>query len=122
MRYVDWIEYMKLSETVVKKIPHGIYDYVLAVPEGGNVLAVDVAKYLECPIAYMHPDLIGIPTDKTPLVVDEIVDTGKTLKSIQKIIGFVDIACLQTRHIHLTKYWAEELPIRSDWIHYPWEF
>jgi len=102
---------LMISDTKISKEIKCIY----GVPRGGMVLAVSLSHALDLQIVTpRYLDCI----DKDILVVDEICDTGKTLKQLNPKYSAT---------IHVTD-WAIFRPTfsiakkeKDTWIQYPWE-
>jgi xanthine phosphoribosyltransferase len=124
-----------LAEILARKGPwHGI----VAVARGGLVPAALVARALGirrietvCIIAY-DGETLGEPTVlKLPaaaddgdgwLVVDDLVDTGTTMKIIRTILPKAHVAVLYAKPVGrpLADSFVREFP-QDSWIDFPWE-
>ncbi len=100
---------------LVNRIPSDKYQYVYGIPRGGLVVAVYLSHRLKLPCL---TKLLG-PVGST-LVVDDIADTGKTLKEYKEL-GF-DTATIyyKPRSIIKPTYFVKEIK-DTDWIVYPYE-
>ena len=110
MRHITWIEVQREAERIAKTW-RGRCDNVYGIPQGGAPLAVMVAYILGVPLA---PEaIIGMNT----LVVDDLVDSGKTLK---RYFGkhHVDAAF---RKSHSPRHYAPDATCIDDWLSFPWE-
>ena len=91
---------------------------VYGLPRGGLPIAVSLSHKLDLPLLMNYYDR-KIVTDKKILVVDDIADTGNTLKDFDN-----DHNLLFTIHYHsqsVTKpdFWVWDK--KDKWIVYPWE-
>ena len=101
-----------LNEDVVNMFGIFKIDGVYGIPKGGLPLAVKLCNKLDVPLILDKNKI----TDKT-LVVDDISDTGKTLKS------FIDhLNCTIFIHEGTNAYpdfWLRKK--YKEWIVFPWE-
>jgi GTP cyclohydrolase I len=110
MRHITWLEVQAEAERIAKTW-RGRCDNVYGIPQGGAPLAVMVAYILGVPLA--QEPKIGMNT----LVVDDLVDSGKTLK---RYFGkhHVDAAF---RKSHSPTHYAPDATCIDDWLSFPWE-
>lgn len=108
--YIDWEDFGLLIDQLAKKIK-GKFDGIYGIPRGGLMIAVPLSHKLKLP-------LLLYPT-KNSLVVDDISDTGKTLKRYE----YKKIACLFSTDWTETKPdWYTSVKLsKKDWIVFPWE-
>lgn len=102
----------KLRQDGLLKEIKGIY----GIPRGGLVLAVALSHKLDLPL-YSLEQVIA---HGHALVVDDISDSGETLKRFGRLAE-----CTATIHLvpgtsYVPDVWAEERSIDS-WMVYPWE-
>ena len=111
-RYYTWKDFDKDVNTITKQLELKYFDRIYAPPRGGLVLGVRLSHLLNLPL---HFDKKHI--SKYTLIVDEIVDTGKTLEQYKNHY----IACLHWKH--KTASFRPNVFCRktSEWIVYPWE-
>lgn len=102
---------ISLSKKIDKK-----YKNLYAIPRGGCVIGVYLSHLLDIPMLINREDI----NPSTTLVVDDILDSGITLKSF-KDQGF-DIAVLhyKPRAIIVPTYYEVLCP-NYEWIIYSWE-
>ncbi len=126
MKYdiISWQTIDEAIEILVKKIEASNIEYevVYGLPRGGLVPAVMLSHALKRPLVLNMEEVWRMKvTGKEVLIVDDISDTGKTLKYFyeQKF----HIATLYTR-VHttevMTSYNAFEV-YHDDWLLFPWE-
>ena len=102
----------------VQQYPLGEIGAVYGLPRGGLPIAVSLSHKLGLPLLMNYYDR-KVVTRKKVLVVDDIADTGHTLKDFDSPHNII---C--TMHYHqdsITKpdYFCSEKG--DDWIVYPWE-
>lgn len=90
--------------------------HIYGVPRGGLVLAVKLSHMLNLPMT----DFETLIAEGDALVVDDISDTGTTMKRMNKLA-----ACTATIHvvpgtICMPDIWVEERA-KDAWVVYPWE-
>ena len=105
----DWVNLFQVKDDL---------GAIYALPRGGLPIAVTLSHRLNLPLLMNYNDR-KIVTDKKILVVDDIADTGQTLKDFQN-----DKNVICTIHYH------EQSIVKPDfccdnkndkWIVYPWE-
>ncbi|MBP1449209.1 MAG: phosphoribosyltransferase [Thermoproteus sp.] len=147
VRFISWPEAIGLSEELGRRVLDSGYkpEIILAVSRGGlvpariisDVLDVDnivamAVKYwavaerrAERPIIYhgVEPSVVG---GKRVLVVDEVADTGATLKLIADLLNVMGAAEVKSAVLHVKstskfapEYYAERIT-EWVWISYPW--
>ena len=122
-RHITWNELEIQVAELAKKIKN--VDYVVGIPRGGLVIAVMMSHRLG--VKHMTIDHLekleefNLNIDsKSILIVDDISDSGQTLKHYKKQ-GYTT-ATLDVRNTTVTKpdYYCNWLET-TDWIVYPWE-
>jgi len=126
--------------TLAASIGKSKYKYILAITKGGLVPAYYLANLLDikvvktiCLSSYVEKkrsSLIEhrvegfeeeIKNPKDWLVVDDIVDSGKTMAFIKNKYKNIDTASLFVRaNVSKPKYFANSLDSKI-WIRFPWE-
>ena len=121
--YVEWGQLEESVSKLVSNIKE--VDYVVGIPRGGLIIAVMISHRLG--IKHMTIDHLekleefDLDIDKKRiLIVDDISDSGQTLKRYKKE-GYTT-ATLDVRDTTVTvpdfySNWIEN----ADWIVYPWE-
>jgi uncharacterized protein len=118
-RYISWKQIDNYAQEIYDKLDTKI-DYIYAIPRGGSVLGVMLSHLTNKNLLQTYEEaIIKIKAGHKILVIDEISDSGNTLKEIKK-------ECI-TATIHIRKgtkvipdIFCEEI-INDDWIVYPWE-
>lgn len=121
--YVEWEDLERDIDKIVSQVKE--VDYVVGIPRGGLIIAVMISHRLG--IKHMTIDHLekleefDLDIDKKRiLIVDDISDSGQTLKRYKKE-GYTT-ATLDVRNSTVTvpdfySNWIEN----ADWIVYPWE-
>ena len=137
---ISYDEYNKRLDILKDRIPPS-HDYIISLTNGGNVLASDLSQYFDIPIMYFDPKKVyekyvnylsypayyrrpkelKLPKNKTPLIVDEIIDSGSTIKNVNEMLPDNDVAVLYTKYPDLCTYYGEQIDISYHWIVFPWE-
>lgn len=111
--FVTWEEFTTGALHIAQQIKNRKlkFDGIYAIPRGGLPLGRLLGRKLNLP-------LLKIPTNKS-LVVDDISDTGKTLKGVKN----KKIACLYTTKWAKIKpnFWAFRKLSKNHWLIFPWE-
>jgi len=109
-----WQEFDEAADELASRIKTGTkVRAIFGIPRGGLVLAVALSHRLSLPV-------ITTFGGRHTLIVDDISDTGRTLKYYQlrgyrtATIHFVQgSVCVPDYHVRIKD--------RSDWVVYPWE-
>ena len=122
-QYITWEKFDDQVNKLASKIKN--VDYVVGVPRGGLILAVMMSHRLGIKhITIDHLEKLeefNLNIDnKSILIVDDISDSGQTLKHYKKQ-GYTT-ATIDVRNTTITKpdYYCNWLDT-PDWIVYPWE-
>lgn len=111
--YINWTEVMAGIAVLELQLKNSKeeFDGIYAIPRGGLILGVILSHRLNLP-------LIDKPTKQT-LVIDDISDTGETLKDMLH----KKIACLYSSMWTVTypDYYAFLKTQKESWIIFPWE-
>lgn len=113
-KYCLWRQF----DADVKKIAGRIlktgkkFDGVWGPPRGGLPLAVCLSHRLNIPF-------LSKPKGKNTLIVDDIADTGKTLKKFADKGHFIATWFYHKQSKVVPQVWIREK--KDDWIVFPWE-
>lgn len=95
----------------------GRFDAIYGVPRGGLVLAVYLSYRLGKPLI-LEPERIARRT----LIVDDIADSGETLRAILKRRKAFQVMTLyRTAGSELRPDFSCRIKKKDDWIIFPWE-
>jgi len=124
----DWnkifITPQKFHDDIIKlcnMIPKNKYKYVVGLPRGGCIIGVYISHF--CNLKYFEfEDFKHFTGFSDVLVVDDLVDTGKTLKQLQEGEEHFDSAVVyyKPRSVIKPTYFVEQVK-NSDWIVFPYE-
>lgn len=122
--YEQWSDFVEAIENIFYRIKKEKleFDYIYAPPRGGLCMGVVLSHKLDIPLISDEKDMVLQSHDPNQkiLVVDDIVDTGKTLKPLSK---FPNIT-IMTWHYNYRNatfkpnYYYKEV---DQWVVYPWE-
>lgn len=119
--YLSWKWVDEQINTIGDKLENVDIEFVSGIPRGGLIPAVMMShvfgiKYISYSSAKMLPKDLRNKT----VVVDDIADTGVTLKEADEI-GFIT-ATLSMRSTSLTapRYFGEFIT-GNEWLVFPWE-
>jgi hypoxanthine phosphoribosyltransferase len=125
-RIVTYNDYDHMLDKMVNYIEghaiHGELDFVYGPKRGGLPIAVHMSHHLD--LKYLDKGLLHeLNKDELErvLFVDDIADTGKTLKDIGIWLGFKPITAVlfvKDRSVITPDYWVETC---NDWVTFPWE-
>ena len=124
-KYVTWEEIEQDIDSIVKDLlKHADIDYVVGIPRGGLIIAVMISHKLG--VKHMTIDHLEkleefeLDIDKKKiLIVDDISDSGQTLKRFRKDYTTATLDVRNTT-IAIPQFYANWLDT-ADWIVYPWE-
>ena len=111
INYFTWSEFDKSVEHIAKECKYLKFSGIYGVPRGGLCLAVALSHKLKI-------ELISEPI-KNSLIVDDVYETGITLKNFKDIEGaiffvlFSKIKPTWWNTVHISK--------EKEWIIFPWE-
>jgi len=117
---ISWEEVVSLVDKICDRIKNegwNIYN-VYGIPRGGLIIAVMVSHRLKVPMTVTKTG-IGLNT----LIVDDIYDSGKTVRRYRKKYKSNIIACLYSRREikYGKKYVFGYVLDNDDWLIFPWE-
>ncbi len=116
---VSWEQYIKDVEKLCEILRDGNYSSVYGIPRAGLIIATIVSYKLNIPLR-----LNEYSVDKETIVIDEIVDSGHTMKQLLERKGKdIHTACL---HYKVNKACMEPTHFINkvegdEWIDYPYE-
>ena len=121
--YVSYKQYEEMVDKIsvwVKHMSNEIDNIgaVYGLPRGGLPIAVELSHRLNLPLLMNYYDR-KVVTDKKVLVVDDIADTGHTLKDFDNENNVICTLHYHQQSIIEPDYYVEEKGDR--WIVYPWE-
>jgi hypoxanthine phosphoribosyltransferase len=114
--YMTWQQFDKACYKLAEKLRPTKFDNIYGPPRGGLVVAVRLSHLLKIPLILD----IKNSTSNT-IVVDDIADTGKTLKPFKSENCYLCVATLYYHRQSIVEpdFWIYE---KTDkWIVFPWE-
>ena len=115
--YLSWTGFEFAMNELVKDYKENNYkcDAIYGPPRGGLPIAVTLSHRLGIPIIQDYVERSG----KTVLIVDDIADTGKTLKPLvgPHVVSYTIYYHRQS--IVEPNYWVFEK--KDEWVVFPWE-
>ena len=119
--FITWDEY----DIMIKQLSYWIkfeceeeVGAIYGLPRGGLPIAVSLSHQLNLPLLMDYYDR-KIVTDKKILVVDDIADTGNTLRDFESPHNIICTLHYHEDSIVLPNYYCD---LKGDkWIVYPWE-
>ena len=121
--YISYKQYEEMVDKIsvwVKHVSNELDNIgaVYGLPRGGLPIAVELSHRLDLPLLMNYYDR-KVVTDKKILVVDDIADTGNTLKDFGNKHNIICTLHYHQQSIVKPDYYVEEKGDR--WIVYPWE-
>ena len=122
-KYVSYTEYEEMIDKLSVWVKHqsGQWDNIGAVyglPRGRLPIAVELSHRLKLPLLMNYYDR-KVVTNKKILVVDDIADTGHTLKDFENPHNIICTLHYHEDSVVLPDYYVDLKG--DDWIVYPWE-
>jgi uncharacterized protein len=122
VRHLGWYQIDELVDTLEKKIrkANQHYELIVGVARGGLVPAVMLSHRLNLPMMAITPRTL-IPIAKRCLVIDEIYDSGDTIKQIREVNPGIHVGVLfHNEALPDLEYFATKDSLKQ-WIVFPWE-
>ena len=111
INYFTWNEFDNAVEEIASKCMFLEFSGIYGVPRGGLCLAVALSHKLKI-------NLISEP-QKNSLIVDDVYETGLTLKTFKDIEGAMFFVLFSKSK---PKWWNSVfMAKKSEWIVFPWE-
>jgi len=120
--FISWEQYQHAIDKLVwyykksTRIPE--CGAVYGLPRGGLPIAVSLSHKLGLPLLMNYYDR-KIVTEKNILVVDDIADTGNTLKDFDNEHNILFTIHYHSQSITKPDFWMWDK--KDKWIVYPWE-
>ena len=111
INYLTWSEFDESVEYIANKCKFLDFSGIYGVPRGGLCLAVALSHKLKI-------NLISEPI-KNSLIVDDIYETGITLKKFKDIEGATFFVLFSK--VNPTWWNTVNISKKSEWIVFPWE-
>ena len=119
---ITWEEFDSMAKALAYKLQDGGFDSIYAIPRGGLVLGVRLSHLLNLPLVRW------VEMNPNTLVVDDISDTGETLKHELVVAQYHTKSPMKcaTLHItpwttHLSDFYVGVKNHKNTHIVYPWE-
>ena len=129
--YVEWNDIDKFVASLELKTK---YNYLIAIHRGGLVLGTILSNKFDIPliVIYSNPNSDEVDakffSNKSFLIVDDISDSGKTLKTVYDFFKkqenqTIDTLCycMKKTTTFIPTYYNIETSI-DKWIVFPWEY
>lgn len=140
-KLITWTEFYATNDGLIKQIKASEkeYDFILAITRGGVFPAYYMAKALDLPIetinlssykdqqaGTMKEVLVEgfskkILNPRKCLLVDDIFDSGQTIKYVQAMYPEIDTACTFSRWPEHSLTYVGGVLNYETWIDFPWE-
>jgi len=111
VKYFSWCEFDKSVEHIANKCKFLEFSGIYGIPRGGLCLAVALSHKLKI-------NLISEPI-KNSLIVDDIYETGITLKAFKHIEGAMFFVLFSK--VSPTWWNSVQISEKNEWIVFPWE-
>jgi len=128
--HITWEQYDAMLRKLYRQVQDQNYDIIIGVTRGGLVPAVHLSHLLGIPMATVQYQLrdgdgsMHIASHEgyqKALIVDDICDTGDTIRGLSEIFKNTDFAVIMDKiGDSMVKYRAEYF-FGDDWVIFPWE-
>ena len=139
---VSWEDFYKAQRALVSKVQDSgkAYEYVVTIPSGGLMPAYCLSKALNLPVVtiniktyveqgksgkvrHTHIEGFGdtVEQQDKALIVDDMYDSGQTIKYLQELYPQADTAVTYARHADNTATYVGEVLDHATWLDFPWE-
>ena len=140
-KLITWTDFYDANNRLTAQIKNNgkEYDYILAITQGGVFPAYFLAKALNLPIETLNLSsykdqkagqikevLVDgfskrVLNPEKCLLVDDIFDSGQTIKYVQSLYPSIDTACTFARWPEHTLTFVGGVLEYETWIDFPWE-
>ena len=131
--YYDWIDY----RYDIQQVKNFEFDHVVGIYRGSLPMAVHISNVFDVPMSIVgfqtrdgkddQPYMIKaeVPAPKKILIVDDIYDTGKTIRGVIRYLAHysadrIQCFCLFGKENNFNVSYANEHD--GSWIVFPWEY
>jgi hypoxanthine phosphoribosyltransferase len=127
LNHLTWKDIETLVENLAKKIQQsGVkYDYIVGLPRGGMIPAVMLSHILSIKVAetqiFKLTDIPYYTVANRVLLVDDIADSGKTLKNYSNTIDKATLCCKMKLESTDRPLYYSMMVAEEEWIVFPWE-
>lgn len=128
--HITWEHYDEMLNKLYRRVQDQNYDMIIGVTRGGLVPAVHLSHLLGVPMATVQYQLrdgngsmhiISQQGYQKALIVDDICDTGDTIRGLSEVFKNTDFAVLIDKTgDSMVKYRAAYFEA-DDWVVFPWE-
>jgi hypoxanthine phosphoribosyltransferase len=123
--FISWSEIDKLLDDIERQIKESgeKFDMIAGVTRGGLVPAVMLSHRLELPMMAITTEdaILPISLAKKTLIVDEIYDTGKTIKGLKQVNPMTQFAVLYHNvGLDQLEFYGKKMRL-DNWLVFPWE-
>jgi uncharacterized protein len=123
--FISWTEINDLLDDIQRQIKDSgeKFEMIAGVTRGGLVPAVMLSHRLNLPMMAIAAEnaILPISLAKKTLIVDEIYDTGKTIRGLKQVNPLTQFAVLY-HNIGLDElqYYGRKMRL-DNWLVFPWE-
>jgi hypoxanthine phosphoribosyltransferase len=123
--FISWSEIDKLLDDIERQIKDSgeKFEMIAGVTRGGLVPAVMLSHRLELPMMAITTEdaILPISLAKKTLIVDEIYDTGKTIKGLKQVNPLTQFAVLYHNvGLDQLEFYGKKMRL-DNWLVFPWE-
>jgi len=93
------------------------YNYITGIPRGGLIPAIMISHILNIP--FIENSKLWTIDYRQSLLIDDISDSGKTLKKYSEVIDKASIVC-RISLLERPKYYSLIVP-ENQWVMFPYE-
>jgi hypoxanthine phosphoribosyltransferase len=116
-KHIDWNYFHSMCEKLANKVKHANFKAVYGIPRGGLIPATIISHYLDIPLLTEYDDENTGVYDV--LVIDDIADSGNTLKELNYLRRRATLFVNKERCKHYPDFFVEET---DEWVVFPYEY
>ena len=123
--FISWSEIDKLLDDIERQIKESgeKFEMIAGVTRGGLIPAVMLSHRLDLPMMAITTEdaILPISLAKKTLIVDEIYDTGKTIKGLKQVNPMTQFAVLYHNvGLDQLEFYGKKMRL-DNWLVFPWE-
>ena len=116
--YLNWDDINKYVDEAINVLQWDKINYIYGIPRGGLIIATLLSYKINKPLL---TDICMLNDCSDVLLVDDIADSGKTLKEYMSGREFAQIYTICYKEKSIIQPWYNLEVEENDWIVFPWE-
>ena len=116
--YLTWDDINKYVDEAINVLQWSKINYIYGIPRGGIIIATLLSYKINKPLL---TDISMLNDCSNVLLVDDIADSGNTLKEYMDGREFAQIYTICYKEKSIIQPWYNLEVEENDWIVFPWE-